>query len=133
MDRNIIGEHRALEALLKRARTLLGSNGDLRDLRESFEAFRDALEVHLTAEENLYFPTIWCLRPEHETPLRNLIQTHSRFRELLSEIATQLKNGSSQKAAGILERLAENFENHEGLEEKLLGSIDREILASSAL
>lgn len=128
MVRKIADEHRALDRLFATALKLL--EGDVPELEatDAFENLREAMESHLTAEENLYFPTIWALLPEFKDRLRAFIRAHHHFRGLLQEIGGLMDSAEQEEAAYVLERLRHEFGRHEGGEEDLLRSLDQEIL-----
>ena len=124
----IADEHRALDRLFARALTLLeGGRPDLQ-ARDAFEELREALESHLAAEENLYFPTIWALRPEFKDRLRAFIRAHHHFRGLVQEITGLMDSREAEEATHVLERLKDEFGSHEGGEEDALRSLDQQIL-----
>jgi hemerythrin superfamily protein len=126
--KKIADEHRTLDKLFARALTLLeGGNPDLQ-ARDAFAELSEALESHLEAEENLYFPTIWALRPEFKDRLRAFIRAHHYFRGLIQEITGLLDSGEAEEATQVLERLKDEFGRHEGGEEDALCSLDEQIL-----
>ncbi len=86
------------------------------------------MESHLTAEENLYFPTIWAILPEFKDRLRAFIRAHHHFRGLLQEISGLMDSAEEEEAKYVLERLRHEFGRHEGSEEDALRSLDQEIL-----
>ena len=129
----IADEHRALDRLFARALELF-EGGDEAGLqaRESFEELRETLDSHLSAEENLYFPTIWALRPEFKDRLRAFIRAHHHFRGLIQEIAGLMDSDETEEATHVLERLRHEFARHEGSEEDALHSLDQLILADES-
>ncbi len=110
------------------ALTLLEGDGRELQARDAFEELRESLDAHLTAEENLYFPTIWELRPEFKDRLRAFIRAHHHFRGLIQEIAGLMESCETEEAQFVLERLRHEFGRHEGSEEDALRSLDQEIL-----
>lgn len=130
--RKIADEHRALNRLFATALKLL--EGDELDLGagEAFGTLREAMESHLTAEENLYFPTIWAILPEFKDRLRAFIRAHHHFRGLLQEISGLMDSAEEEEAKYVLERLRHEFGRHEVSEEDALRSLDQEILNNEA-
>ncbi len=128
MVNEIADEHRALDRLFTGALTALEGTGPEAQVRDAFEELREALESHLAAEENLYFPTIWALRPEFKDRLRAFIRAHHHFRGLVQEIAGLMDSRETEEARFVLERLRHEFGRHEGSEEDALRSLDQEIL-----
>ena len=115
--------------LFATALKLLAADGPGHQAQDAFGGLRAALESHLSAEENLYFPTIWALRPEFKGRLRAFIRAHHHFRGLAEEIAGLMASDETEEATHVLERLRHEFGRHEGGEEDTLRSLDQEILA----
>ena len=132
MVSKIADEHRALNRLFATALKLLEGDGPELEAGEAFEELREAMESHLGAEENLYFPTIWALLPEFKDRLRAFIRAHHHFRGLLQEIAGLMDSDEKEEATYVLERLRHEFARHEGGEEDALRSLDQEILNTEA-
>lgn len=127
--RKIADEHRALDVLFATALTLLEDGGGELQARDAFEELRESLDSHLSAEENLYFPTIWELRPVFKDRLRAFIRAHHHFRGLIQEIAGLMDSRETEEARFVLEGLRHEFGRHEGSEEDALRSLDQEILS----
>jgi hypothetical protein len=132
VKQKISDEHRALDALFTATRSQLKGEGDRERASEAFEELHEALEAHLLAEENLYYPTIWAVRPERKPALQDFIRAHERFRELLGEIGGKLESGALSDVARILETFQAEFASHEVGEEEELSSLDDEISAETA-
>lgn len=128
MTRGIAEEHRALDKLFARALAQLESDDSESQGRDAFDELSEALESHLVAEESLYFPTIWALRPEFKDRLRSFIRAHQHFRGLLQEIAGLLDSQETEEAVHVLGRLKHEFGRHELGEEDALRSLDEHIL-----
>ena len=128
MVREIADEHRALNRLFATALKLLEGDASELEAADAFEELREAMESHLAAEENLYFPTIWALLPDFEVRLRAFIRVHHFFRGLLQEIEGLMDSGEGEEATYVLARLRHEFGRHEGGEEDALRSLDQEIL-----
>ena len=124
----IADEHRALDRLFARAQKLLGGDSPDLQARDAFEELGEALESHLAAEENLYFPTIWALRPEFKDRLRAFIRSHHHFRGLIEEITGLMGSRETEEATHVLGQLRHEFGRHEGGEEDALHSLDEQIL-----
>jgi hemerythrin len=87
------------------------------------EQLRDALETHFAQEEDLYFPTIWQLRPEHERRLRGLIAAHATFLEKVDQTAELVGGDRSDEAVACFEELQKLFAAHELDEESTLRAL----------
>ncbi len=125
--KEIADEHRALNTMFATALKLFGEGRVDPEARDAFGELRDSLESHLSAEENLYFPTIWELRPEFKGRLRAFIHEHQRFRDFVAEISGHMARDETEQATHVLERLSQDFAGHEGGEEDALCSLDKEI------
>ncbi|MAG32405.1 MAG: hypothetical protein CL908_16105 [Deltaproteobacteria bacterium] len=124
MVRKIADEHRALDRLFATVLEQVQGGGVGARGREAFEELRETLESHLGAEENLYFPTIWAVRPEFKDRLTAFIRVHHSYRSLVQEIAGLMESGETEEAAYVLDGLRHDFSGHEGGEEDALRSLD---------
>ncbi len=124
----IAEEHRALDKLFSRALEQLHASGSELQARDAFDELAEALESHLAAEESLYFPTIWALRPEFKDRLRAFIRAHHHFRGLIEEITGLMGSRETEEATHVLGQLRHEFGRHEGGEEDALHSLDEQIL-----
>ena len=84
---------------------------------------RDLLESHFAQEEDLYFPTLWQLRPEYEKRLRGLIAAHTFFLEKIDETAEFIRDGRPKEAVVCFEDLQKLFAAHELEEEETLRAL----------
>jgi hypothetical protein len=130
--KKIAEEHRALDRMFASAHALLEGDGPVLQARDAFEELREALDAHLSAEENLYFPTIWALRPEFKGRLRAFIRAHHHFRGLIEEIVGLMESHETEEATHVLGQLRHEFGRHEGGEEDTLRSLDEEILKAES-
>jgi len=86
VNMKIADEHRTLDRLFAMALKRLEEGAPDLAIADAVEDLRGAMESHLAAEENLYFPTIWALLPDFKGRLRAFIRAHQHFRGLLQEI-----------------------------------------------
>jgi len=84
---------------------------------------RDELETHFAQEEELYFPTLWQLRPDCEKSLRGLIAAHASYLGKLDKTAEFVIAGQPDDAVQCFEELQTLFAAHEVEEEALLRSM----------
>jgi uncharacterized protein (DUF2267 family) len=84
---------------------------------------RDVLDSHFAQEEQLYFPTLWRLRPDHEKSLRGLIAAHSNFLGKLDRTAELIDANQLDEAVRCFEELQKLFAAHEVEEEETLRSL----------
>jgi hypothetical protein len=92
--------------------------------RQACALLRTALEVHFGQEENLYFPTLWRLRPDCERRLKGLLSAHSGFLSQLDATIESLDQGDRERARERFEELQSGFASHEIKEELVLKSIE---------
>ncbi len=107
--RKIVDEHRALERLFASALTQLDARGPERLAQDAFEELKEALVSHLVAEENVYFPNIWTLRPEFKNRLRAFVRAHHHYRGLIQEIGGLMDSHETEEASHVLDRLRHEF------------------------
>jgi len=81
---------------------------------------RDALESHFAQEEDLYFPTLWQLRPDCEKTLRGLIAAHAVYLGKVDKTAEFIGAGRPDDAVACFEELQALFAAHEVEEEETL-------------
>ncbi len=127
VEKNIAAEHRVLDELFAKALTQLAGSDTGVQAGSTFEELSEVLETHLVAEESLYFPTIWALRPEFKDRLRAFIRAHHHFRGLIKEITGLLKSHEAEEAMHLLERFREAFGVHEGGEEAAMRALEEQI------
>jgi len=84
---------------------------------------RDVLESHFAQEEELYFPALWQLRPEHEKSLRGLIAAHASFLGKIDQTAEFIDAGRPDEAVACFEELQKLFAAHEVEEEETLHAL----------
>jgi hypothetical protein len=129
VSRKVAAEHRGLDALFAEMRVVL--TGAMARVRETFGRLRAAVETHFALEDQLYYPAIWVLRPEHKASLGDLVQAHTVFLDTLADIAAQLERGALEEAERTFAVFAESFVRHEEREEELLRGVEREWAASA--
>ena len=120
--KRISSQHRQLDALYElvvdAVNHRLGAAA-----RSAFERFHDALDAHLSLEEELYFPALNGMRPELREELDGLCEEHVTLREKLDAIAHVLQEYPLEESVPLLEDMANTIANHEGREELLLSRI----------
>ena len=113
-------DHRRLDAVLALAKQSLHA-GDIARGRERFAEFRDGLERHIAAEEEVLFPAFEALAggagggPTHVMRLE-----HAELRRLMAEIAGELERGGEAGHATPLAALTARIYAHNGKEERIL-------------
>ena len=129
IEQRVHAEHRELAQVLARVRAGLGRGGDVEEAAKMFARLRDGFEAHIAQEEQLYYPPIWALLPEHKSALLGFIAVHDRFRGLLDGIEDHLRHRRSEAAEEALNALTLEFADHERGEEHLLRRVTDELSA----
>lgn len=113
-------DHRRLDAILAAAKQSLHA-GDIARGFARFSEFRNGLERHIAAEEEVLFPVFEALiggpgnGPTHVMRLE-----HSEIRRLMAEIVSELERGGGDGRATPLAALTARIYAHNGKEERIL-------------
>jgi hemerythrin-like domain-containing protein len=113
-------DHRRLDAILAEVKRALAA-GDLAGAAARFSAFREGLERHIVAEEQVLFPTF-----ERATglsgggPTQVMRAEHAELRRLLDELAASLARSSDDERTSLLGVLTGLIRAHNGKEERIL-------------
>ncbi len=114
-------DHRRLDSMLADAKRWLVA-GDLPRASARFAEFRDGLEHHIAAEEEVLFPAFETLTggagggPTHVMRLE-----HAEIRRLMAEVASNLERGDGERHATTpLAALTARIYAHNGKEERIL-------------
>jgi len=123
--RQIGEQHALLDEILRALRPAI-ERGDAPEARSLIERYRRAIEAHFTLEEDVFFPAIHGLHPNHAKELEVLGAEHARFRQQLDRLGALLDNGLGEFEAG-LGSYERDLAVHESREERLV----RELAALS--
>ena len=119
--RRIFGQHRQLEDFSGMVASSL-AGGSLRSTRLAFTRFRDALEAHITVEDQMFFPAVRGMRPGLDADLAQLVLEHARFREHLEELHELLAKGSAEAFGESFGDFRADFAQHEAREEQIISA-----------
>jgi hypothetical protein len=108
--------HDQIDAWFETTRSVLATD----EAAAACAQLRDALESHFAQEEDLYFPTLWQLRPDCETTLRGLIAAHTVYLGKVDKTAELIGAGRPDEAVECFEELQKLFALHEVEEEETL-------------
>lgn len=97
--------------------------GSLVAAREAFTRFYDALDSHITLEDQVFFPALRGLDTRISSELVRLVEDHSQFRALLDELSDLLAKGSIEAFSSHFDQLAVSFAEHEEREERLISRV----------
>ncbi|MGI9591193.1 MAG: hemerythrin domain-containing protein [Myxococcota bacterium] len=88
------------------------------DARALFERYRDAIEAHFSLEEDVFFPALHGLHPEHASELELLGHEHAGLKAQIERLGGLLERDFAAFGAGV-SALVQALANHEGREERL--------------
>lgn len=111
--------HGRIDAWFETTRSALASD----DAATACAQLRDLLEAHFAQEEELYFPTLWQLRPDHEKTLRGLIAGHASYLGKVDKTIELVGAGQVEAAVTCFEELQTQFAAHELEEEETLRAL----------
>ncbi|MGH0034983.1 MAG: hemerythrin domain-containing protein [Myxococcota bacterium] len=120
--RRISAQHRQLDLFYGMLEESL-QRGSLRGARVAFVRFHDALEAHISLEDQVFFPALRGLRPEFESELAALVDEHASIRVDLDHLHDLLSEGALDECSECLGRLATVIAGHEEREESLMARI----------
>jgi hypothetical protein len=120
--RRISAQHKQLDLFYGMLEESL-QRGSLRGARVAFVRFHDALEAHISLEDQVFFPALRGLRPEFEPDLSALVEEHSTIRLELDRLHDLLSAGSLEECSECLGRFAAAIAEHEEREEALMARI----------
>lgn len=98
----------------------------------ALEELAEAMEVHFTVEEELYFPVIENLSERHLPVLQHARLAHLKLRSQLAELRERLGEGEMPAAQKVLAALLGRFRSHEEAEAALIQELLRAEVKGSA-
>jgi hemerythrin-like domain-containing protein len=117
--RKIWEQHRYIDEIQRELECALA--GEVREpVKDLFARYRAALAAHFSIENDVYFPALHGLHPEHIGKLEQLAVEHDSFRDALEGLSARLEteNGLERFVAAFQE-LVERLADHEAREERL--------------
>lgn len=125
-------DHRCLDAVLAEAKRCLFA-GDLGAGAAAFASFRDGLEHHIAAEEEILFPALDALRGGAAAgPLHVMRTEHADIRQLMAEVAASLERGAGDGPTAPLAALTARLYAHNGKEERILYPMSDQAVGDAA-
>jgi iron-sulfur cluster repair protein YtfE (RIC family) len=127
-------DHHRLDAVLAAAKQALRA-GDLARARARFSEFREGLERHIAAEEEVLFPAFEALTgAAGGGPTHVMRSEHGELRRLMAEVASGLEGGGGEGHTTPLAALTARIYAHNGKEERILyPALDRAAGEAGAL
>jgi iron-sulfur cluster repair protein YtfE (RIC family) len=112
-------DHRRLDAILADAKRWLAA-GDLPRASTRFSEFRDGLEHHIAAEEEILFPVFETLTgASGGGPTHVMRMEHAEIQRLMAEVASSLERGGDKRHTTPLATLTARVYAHNGKEERI--------------
>ena len=115
----ISSQHRQLGVFFEMVMSAM-RRSSLHGARIAYLRFRDALEAHVTLEDQMFFPALSRLNPRFRVELADLVDEHEAFRVMLDELQDLLARGDGPGFQRAFERFAESFSEHEVREERIV-------------
>jgi hypothetical protein len=119
----IHAQHRRLEPLFEDLSDAL-AGGSSRDAQTAAFRLDGAVKAHFLLEEEVIFPAIRGLRPQHQAELEVLAADHQGLGVGLQTVIDQILKGQLDLAGRSLESCRLAVKDHEVREEAFLGSLD---------
>ena len=96
------------------------ADGDRERLVEVFGLYRSALAAHFQLEEEVFFPALHGLHPEHGEELEELAAQHVVVADALDDLALRIESESLDVFAAEVRALVVEMGHHEKREERLV-------------
>ena len=94
--------------------------GSLSGARLAFMRFSDALDAHVTLEDQVFFPALRGLRPDLTESLTRLVHEHTTIRNDLEQLRDLLSAGSAEAFERDFSCLCDFICEHERTEDEVL-------------
>ena len=115
-------QHRHLDGI----RLELGeavADGAVDSAGDAFQRYCSAVEAHFILEDEVFFPAIHGLHPEHGGELESLSREHGEFTEQLRGMADQMERAGLEAFAKSFRSYVQSLVAHEGREEQLVSKL----------
>jgi iron-sulfur cluster repair protein YtfE (RIC family) len=107
-------------------------NGDWAAAAKSFERFRDQMQAHFQAEEQLLFPAFEAATGMRQGPTQMMRHEHEQMRSLLAQLGEASTARDGEGYAGAAETLLMLMQQHNMKEENILYPMCDRSLGSQA-
>ena len=115
----ISSQHRQLDEHWARVREAL-ERGETGRARRTFAHYADALEAHLSLEDDFYYPALHGLSPALGGELAALAREHTSLRSSLASVREELARSGAATSSSTLTGFFAALADHERREEALL-------------
>lgn len=117
--RKMADQHQHIHEILRDFDRAL-ADGDRRRVSEVFESYRTALEAHFALEEEIFFPGLHGLHPEHSAELNALSEDHASFAGELDRLGETLVRDRLESFGRAFRGLVADLGEHERIEERIV-------------
>jgi hypothetical protein len=117
--RKMAEQHQHIHGILRDFDHAL-ADADLPRLGEIFESYRSALEAHFSLEEEVFFPGLHGLQPQHSAELDALSEDHATFAAELERLADALGQQPLARFERGFRELVGDLAQHERQEERIV-------------
>ena len=125
-------EHRRCDDLFTAAEGAVDA-GAWEEAAARLAAFREALEAHLTLEEERLFPALEAAEPHAQGPTAVMRQEHRHMRALAEELGQALAARDRERYLGAAETLLVLMQQHNAKEEHVLYPMSDRLLGPETL
>ncbi|UCE86036.1 MAG: hemerythrin domain-containing protein [Deltaproteobacteria bacterium] len=117
-------DHSELDYMIDALLTMI-DRGSAAAASSALEDLAGSMQAHLDVEEEVYFPLIERLAPEHSATLREARLTHLELRERIEALRQHLALGELEDARSALTKLLHELRAHEQMEARLIADLAR--------
>lgn len=117
--RQIGQQHQHLREVLASLQRSLGDGAPPDAMRDQLDRYREALDAHFSLENDVLFPALHGLRPEHTGELEVLEAEHVDFSARLGRMGELLRGALRAEVGAALDGFARDMAAHDVREERL--------------
>jgi len=120
--RHTAEQHRHIQEILRDFDRAV-REGDRSALADVFRLYRSALTAHFSLEEEVFFPALHGLHPEHAGELDALSREHQEVNAVLEELDARVEAEEVDSFLRAFQELVDRLTGHEQREEALVHSL----------
>ena len=118
-ERQIGAQHANIDLLFDLLRDAV-SSGARTDIQSAFDRLYGAVEAHFSLEDEVFFPALHGLHPNHEGELQALSREHERFVGEMGAIRSALRRPTLDAFERAVAEFRLAMGEHEAREERLI-------------
>ncbi|MDJ0864626.1 MAG: hemerythrin domain-containing protein [Myxococcota bacterium] len=124
IERQIATQHRHLAPLCEQIRSAL-ERGDRSGAHDALHGYEQAIRAHFALEDEMFFPALHGLHPEHGAALEALSAEHDALRAGVRDLADRTGLTDLSALARALDAFQRALRQHEAREEELVTAVRR--------